>query len=213
MSSARVSPLLLVVLLSGCATAQLLGERAFTPEDPRLPRTVVIEPLFELAELQTTTRTEYAALGTGYGNPGMGFGSGVNSTGPSSVAITRQIQEKPFFARATTLVELQHRVLAEVQRRRPSWRVTSTSGAQLLKGPVTVVRTIIEGNDTVASDRTLKNLAFAFGLIIWPLQFINVNPVEEMVNMISASRSYQNSVEVMNTARSLLQKTLQMGQG
>ncbi len=41
----------------------------------------------------------------------------------------------------------------------------------------------------------------------------NVNPVEEMVNMISASRSYQNSVEVMNTARSLLQKTLQMGQG
>jgi flagellar basal-body rod protein FlgC len=41
----------------------------------------------------------------------------------------------------------------------------------------------------------------------------NVNPVEEMVNMISASRSYQNNVEVMNTARSLLLKTLQMGQG
>ena len=42
--------------------------------------------------------------------------------------------------------------------------------------------------------------------------FSNVNPVEEMVNMISASRSYQNSIEVMNTARNLLQKTLQMGQ-
>lgn len=42
--------------------------------------------------------------------------------------------------------------------------------------------------------------------------FSNVNPVEEMVNMISASRSYQNNVEVMNTARSLLLKTLQMGQ-
>jgi len=40
----------------------------------------------------------------------------------------------------------------------------------------------------------------------------NVNPVEEMVNMISASRSYQNNVEVMNTAKSLLMKTLQMGQ-
>lgn len=39
----------------------------------------------------------------------------------------------------------------------------------------------------------------------------NVNPVEEMVNMISASRSYQNNVEVMNTAKSLLLKTLQMG--
>lgn len=40
----------------------------------------------------------------------------------------------------------------------------------------------------------------------------NVNPIEEMVNMISASRSYQNNVEVMNTAKSLLLKTLQMGQ-
>ncbi len=42
--------------------------------------------------------------------------------------------------------------------------------------------------------------------------YSNVNAVEEMVNMISASRSYQNNVEVMNTARSLLLKTLQMGQ-
>ena len=40
----------------------------------------------------------------------------------------------------------------------------------------------------------------------------NVNPVEEMVNMMSASRSYQNNVEVMNTAKTLLLKTLQMGQ-
>ena len=39
----------------------------------------------------------------------------------------------------------------------------------------------------------------------------NVNPVEEMVNMISASRSYQTNVDVMNTAKSLLQKTLQLG--
>ena len=40
----------------------------------------------------------------------------------------------------------------------------------------------------------------------------NVNAVEEMVNMISASRSYQNNIEVMNTAKSLLLKTLQIGQ-
>ena len=43
--------------------------------------------------------------------------------------------------------------------------------------------------------------------------YSNVNAVEEMVNMISASRSYQNNVEVMNTARSLIAKTLQLGQG
>ena len=43
--------------------------------------------------------------------------------------------------------------------------------------------------------------------------YSNVNAVEEMVNMISASRSYQNNIEVMNTAKTLLMKTLQMGQG
>jgi len=43
--------------------------------------------------------------------------------------------------------------------------------------------------------------------------YSNVNAVEEMVNMISASRSYQNNIEVMTTAKSLLQKTLQLGQG
>lgn len=42
--------------------------------------------------------------------------------------------------------------------------------------------------------------------------YSNVNAVEEMVNMISASRSYQNDIEVMNTAKSLLLKTLQLGQ-
>jgi flagellar basal-body rod protein FlgC len=42
--------------------------------------------------------------------------------------------------------------------------------------------------------------------------YSNVNAVEEMVNMISASRSYQNNVEVMNTAKTLLLKTLQLGQ-
>lgn len=42
--------------------------------------------------------------------------------------------------------------------------------------------------------------------------YSNVNPVEEMVHMIATARSYQNNVEVMNTAKTLLLKTLQMGQ-
>jgi flagellar basal-body rod protein FlgC len=41
----------------------------------------------------------------------------------------------------------------------------------------------------------------------------SVNVVEEMVNMISASRSYQNNVEVMNTSKDLLLATLRLGQG
>jgi len=40
----------------------------------------------------------------------------------------------------------------------------------------------------------------------------NVDVVEEMVNMISASRSYQSNADVMNTARTLLMRTLAMGQ-
>ena len=40
----------------------------------------------------------------------------------------------------------------------------------------------------------------------------NVNVVDEMVNMLSASRSYQSNVETMNAAKSLLLKTLTIGQ-
>jgi len=51
-------------------------------------------------------------------------------------------------------------------------------------------------------------LANAEGYVTMP----NVNVVEEMVNMISASRSYQTNVEMMNTAKTLLLKTLTIGQ-
>jgi flagellar basal-body rod protein FlgC len=51
-------------------------------------------------------------------------------------------------------------------------------------------------------------LADANGYVAMP----NVNPVEEMVNMISASRSYQTNVETMNTAKNMLMKTLTIGQ-
>jgi len=51
-------------------------------------------------------------------------------------------------------------------------------------------------------------MANALGYVTLP----NVNVVEEMVNIISSSRSYQNNVEVMNTSKSLLLKTLSIGQ-
>jgi len=51
-------------------------------------------------------------------------------------------------------------------------------------------------------------MADAKGYVALP----NVNPVDEMVNMISASRSYQNNVDVMNTSKALLLKTLTIGQ-
>lgn len=51
-------------------------------------------------------------------------------------------------------------------------------------------------------------LADANGYVYLP----NVNPVDEMVNMISASRSYQNNVEVLNTSKQMLLATLRLGQ-
>jgi len=40
----------------------------------------------------------------------------------------------------------------------------------------------------------------------------NVNQVDEMVNMISASRSYQNTIEVLQTSKELMLRTLSLGQ-
>jgi len=51
-------------------------------------------------------------------------------------------------------------------------------------------------------------LADAQGYVAMP----NVSVVDEMVNMIAAARSYQNNVEIMNTAKTLMLKTLALGQ-
>jgi flagellar basal-body rod protein FlgC len=51
-------------------------------------------------------------------------------------------------------------------------------------------------------------MADAQGYIYLP----NVNVAEEMANMISASRSYQTNVEVMNSAKQMLMRTLTLGQ-
>ena len=71
------------------------------------------------------------------------------------------------------------------------------------------VRAVIESNEPMRKIHDPTHpMADAQGYV----NQSNVNTVEEMVNMISASRSYQNNIEVMNTAKSLLLKTLQMGQ-
>lgn len=44
------------------------------------------------------------------------------------------------------------------------------------------------------------------------VEYPNVDVVEEMANMISASRSYQSNVEVLNTTKSLILQTIQIGQ-
>ncbi|MGH8186903.1 MAG: flagellar basal body rod protein FlgC [Steroidobacteraceae bacterium] len=71
------------------------------------------------------------------------------------------------------------------------------------------VRGIVENQaPAVARYEPGNPLADANGYVYAP----SVNTVEEMVDMISASRSYQNNVEVMNTAKEMMLATLRLGQ-
>ena len=75
-------------------------------------------------------------------------------------------------------------------------------------GGVRVAR-VVEDPSPLRMQHDPKNpLANADGYVAMP----NVNVVEEMVNMISASRSYQANVEVLNTAKTMMLKTLTIGQ-
>jgi flagellar basal-body rod protein FlgC len=72
-----------------------------------------------------------------------------------------------------------------------------------------VVKGIMESQATPAARYEPGNpLANSDGYVYAP----NVNAVEEMVDMISASRAYQNNVEVMNTSKDLMLATLRLGQ-
>jgi flagellar basal-body rod protein FlgC len=85
-----------------------------------------------------------------------------------------------------------------------------TQGSGSEGGPAVRVRGIYESTAPANARYEPGNpLADAKGFVYAPA----VNVVEEMVNMISASRSYQNNVEVMNTSKELLLATLRLGQG
>ena len=86
----------------------------------------------------------------------------------------------------------------------------ATQGATAESQPAVRVRGIYESTAPASQRYEPGNpLADTNGYVYAPA----VNVVEEMVNMISASRSYQNNVEVMNTSKDLLLATLRLGQG
>jgi flagellar basal-body rod protein FlgC len=71
------------------------------------------------------------------------------------------------------------------------------------------VAAVVEDNSPMKMVYDPKHpMADAQGYVAMP----NVNVVDEMVNMISASRAYQNNVDVMNASKTLLLKTLTIGQ-
>lgn len=85
--------------------------------------------------------------------------------------------------------------------------VSSSAGANVGSAGVRVAGVVEDNSPGRRSYDPKHPLADAQGYVTMP----NVNVVEEMVNMISASRSYQSNAEVMNTAKSLLLKTLSLG--
>ncbi|MFY0642755.1 MAG: flagellar basal body rod protein FlgC [Bermanella sp.] len=73
----------------------------------------------------------------------------------------------------------------------------------------------VEVKGIIESDAPLKKryqphhpMADEEGYVMYP----NVNVVEEMTDMMSSSRSYQMNVEMMKTAKQMLQRTLTLGQ-
>ena len=86
------------------------------------------------------------------------------------------------------------------------FEVAGTGGQDI--GGVRVARVMEDGAPARMLFDPRNPFANADGYVAMP----NVNVVEEMTNMISASRSYQANVEVLNTARTLMVKTLTIGQ-
>ncbi len=166
---------LLLVAATGCATTRMVGEPPFVPADPGFARTVVLEPFFEEAGWQTTTTTENNPLST----PSSSLGFGSTALFNRDLTVTRVSQDKPLYARVPALAT-EHRLALEVVRRlRPSWTVLSTSAVVGRTGPVSVVRVVVGDHQKVESNRSLKTMAFTFGLIILPLQLFQLMPVEE----------------------------------
>ncbi|APR03230.1 flagellar basal body rod protein FlgC [Thauera chlorobenzoica] len=87
--------------------------------------------------------------------------------------------------------------------------VFETVAAQAGVGGVRVKEVIDDPSPMRMEYRPEHPLANGEGYVTMP----NVDPVHEMVNMISASRAYQANVEIMNTSKQLMLKTLTLGEG
>lgn len=88
----------------------------------------------------------------------------------------------------------------------PVFRATATQGNPDLSG-VEVLRVQESSAEPVKRYQPGHPLADAEGYVYAP----DVDPVAQMVNLISASRGYQASVEVLNTAKELALATLMIG--
>lgn len=168
----------------GCAAAKRVGPPLVEVPPARGPTTVVIEPFFEQAQIVVSEQAKNAMV-----SPMGGFGA---YGGPQSVTIVERVAQKPLLARVDVLAALQSRVLQEVKRRRPDWEVTSTGALQQqTSGDVVLVRTVVGDTVVAGSNRTLKNLSFAFGFVLPPLWYIAFTPVNEAQRVYGTLYRYE----------------------
>lgn len=85
----------------------------------------------------------------------------------------------------------------------------SSAGTDSKVGSGVSVKGILESDAPLQARYEPEHpLANTEGYVFYP----NVNVVEEMTNMISASRSFQSNVEVMNATKTMMQRVLTLGQ-
>ncbi|WP_168013404.1 flagellar basal body rod protein FlgC [Halomonas salinarum] len=95
----------------------------------------------------------------------------------------------------------------EAYRAKQVWFEAQQQGGSQVGG-VRVSRVVDDPSPMRMEYRPEHELADDDGYVTMP----NVDPTSEMVNMISASRSYQANIEVMNTSKQLMTKTLTLGE-
>ena len=113
----------------------------------------------------------------------------------------------------STVYKARHPVFEAVKAAVASQALSAAGGASIGAGfdqsdAAVKVRGIVESTaDPTERYEPGNPLANADGNVYSP----NVNVIEEMTDMISASRAYQNNVEVMNTSKELMLATLKLG--
>ena len=109
---------------------------------------------------------------------------------------------------ASNLANAETAVSTDGQPYRARQAVFQTVQRQNSVGPSVMVSRVVESDAQPRMEyRPGHPMADERGYVTMP----NVNPAEQMVDMISASRAYQLNLDVMNTTRQLMLKTLDLG--
>lgn len=97
---------------------------------------------------------------------------------------------------------VQYPIFKTIQENATQWMDDQLSAGVQLKGAY------VSNADPIKHYQPNNPIADKNGFVYTP----NVNYVDEMANVISASRSYQMNVELINNAKQLIQRTLQLGE-